>query len=86
MYGGDYWGGMGYGMGWGGHMVGWLFMLLFWVLIIVITIVAVRWLTGPPTREGRSSAQSAVDILRERYARGEIDREEFQQRKRDLEQ
>ncbi len=86
MYG-DYWGGMGYGMGWGGHMVGWLFMLLFWVLIIVVTVAAVRWLTGGTAmRDGKSSPQSAVDILRERYARGEIDREEFQQRKRDLEQ
>ncbi len=82
MYG-DYWG----GMGWGGHTVGWLFMFLFWVLIIVATVAAVRWLTGgTPMRDGKSSPQSAVDILRERYARGEIDREEFQQRKRDLEQ
>lgn len=78
----DYWG----GMGWGGHMVGWLFMLLFWVLIIVITMAAVRWLTSTTVRDGKPSPQSAVDILRERYARGEIDREEFQQRKRDLEQ
>jgi putative membrane protein len=81
MYG-DYWG----GMGWGGHMVGWLFMILFWVFIIVVTVAAVRWLASGATRDGKSSTQSAVDILRERYARGEIDREEFQQRKRDLEQ
>lgn len=82
MYG-DYWGGMGYGMG--AHAVGWLFMLLFWILIIIVTVAAVRWLTGTSTRYGKSH-QSAVDILRERYARGEIDREEFHQRKRDLEE
>lgn len=81
----DYWGGMGYGMGWGGHVLGWLFMLTFWVLIIVVAVAAVRWLSGSATRDTRSS-QNALDILRERYARGEIDREEFQQRKRDLEQ
>lgn len=77
---GDY--GMGWGMGWG--VLGIVQMLLWWVLIIVAIVVLVRWLahSSPgkePPRENR-----ALDVLKERYARGEIGKEEFEQKKRDL--
>lgn len=76
---------MGWGLGGFGMGIGWLFMFLFWGLIFVAAVLAVRWLWA----EGRSvprieSGDSALDILKRRYARGEIDREEFEAKKRDL--
>ena len=74
---------MGYwGMGWFGG----IFMIVFWILILVGLVFVIRWLVQA-TGKGAHSAQSgsrAMDILKERYARGEIDREEFEQRRRDL--
>jgi putative membrane protein len=56
-------------------------MLVFWGLIIVGLVLGIRWLVSQG-RESRSD--TALDILRQRYARGEIDKEEFEARKRDL--
>ena len=70
--------------GWGHMMFGGLMMLAFWVLIIVLVVLLVRWLIGPQAGErgARAEASSALRILEERFARGEIDREEFEERKR----
>jgi len=66
----------------------WVFMILFWVLIIVGVITLVRWLTASASRRDQGMPpplhKTPTDILRERYARGEIDREEFMQRLEDL--
>ncbi|OGA29672.1 MAG: electron transporter RnfE [Betaproteobacteria bacterium RIFCSPLOWO2_02_FULL_65_24] len=74
------WGMMdGYGWGWWGMGP----MLLWWVLIILGIVVLVRWLAR--SSGGREPvAETPLDILKKRYARGEIDREEFEQKKRDL--
>jgi len=70
------WGSMGAWMG-----VGWFLMVLFWIAVIGVIIWAVvRFTRG--TSSGRSS--NALDIARERYARGEISREEFERIKKDL--
>lgn len=69
----------GYGMGFG---FGGFFMLLWWVLIIVGIVALVKWLGHP--HAGQGGSDKAIEILRERYARGEIDEQEFQKRKRDL--
>ncbi len=58
-----------------------LMVLVFWGLIISGIVVGVRWFASHD-RQARSDP--AVDILRRRYARGEIDRDEFEARKRDL--
>lgn len=56
-------------------------MFLFWVLFIIGLIVGIRWLLG----KGKEQKQdSAIEILRQRYARGEINKEEFESKKRDL--
>jgi putative membrane protein len=67
---------------WGvGGIVMMLGMLLFWAVIITAIVVGIRWLVG----NGRGEqSDPAMRILRERYARGEISPEEFEQRKRDL--
>ena len=59
---------------------------IFWFLVIVGVVLLVRWLTG--SRETGNNDQvrgSALDILDKRYARGEIDRHEYEQIKKDLE-
>ena len=56
-------------------------MILVWLLIVVAVVVAVPWLMG----QGKEpQSDSALEILRQRYARGEISREEFESRKKDL--
>lgn len=69
------------GMGGMGPMGG-LIMLLFWVLIIG----GIVWLIVALTRNRgvERSSSSALDLLKERYARGEINQEEYEQKKRDL--
>jgi len=85
---GGYWG-MGPGMmgGWGMGWFGGIFMMLFWVLIIIALVFFIRWLVRTSdNRADKGMSQSrALEILKERYARGEIDTEEFEQRRRPLE-
>jgi putative membrane protein len=59
-----------------------LMMLAFWGVVIAGIVVAIRWLVG----YGRHSRppDAALDILRQRYARGDITRDEFEAKKRDL--
>lgn len=78
-----------YDWGWGGHPMMWgawgfgmmFMMILFWGVIIVAVVVGIRWLLGQG-KESRSD--SALEILRQRYARGEINKEEFETRRKDL--
>jgi putative membrane protein len=67
---------------WGvGGLVMMLMMLLFWGLVIAGLVGGLRWLAS----QRRSPVNDpALAILRERYARGEINREEFEARRRDL--
>ncbi len=74
--------GWGYGMGW----FGMIFMALFWVAVIVGIIFLIRWFfvsTGAKGH-GTTSEDSPLEILKRRYARGEINKEEFQLKKKDL--
>ena len=64
---------------WGIGMM--LMMLVFGGLVIVALVLGIRWLV---TQGRESRSDSALDILRQRYARGEINKEEFETLKRDL--
>ncbi len=78
------WGGYG-GFGMGMGIVGGLFMLLFWGLIIVGLVMLVRWLWDQGRHVSGSAAPEApLEILKRRYARGEITKEEFDRMKQDL--
>ena len=75
------WGGQGYGMG----GVGWIAMLLFWIVIIAGTVLLVRYLpAGHGGEDAARKDRDPLDILKERYARGDIETEEFEERKRIL--
>lgn len=73
----------GWGMGW----LGMLIMIIFWGLIIAGVVSLIRWLvqnTGSNRNENDSMRPKAIDILKERYARGEINRNEYETMKRDI--
>jgi putative membrane protein len=79
------WGMMGPGM-MGGFGSGWfmiVFMILFWGLIIWGIVALVRGVNSGKTC-GSSSADSAIEVLKRRYAQGEIGKKEFEEKKRDL--
>jgi len=71
MWGWD--GGWGLGMGWGFGLM----HVLWWTALVVGVVALFRWSSGGGRRPGRDSA---LQILRERYARGEIDKIEFDER------
>jgi len=78
----------GYGMGWGYGMVWFwpIIMVAFWIAVIVAIVSLIRWLIKTP-RTGEPQARSedsALEILKRRYARGEIDKQEFEEKKKDL--
>lgn len=78
------WGGYDYGWGWGMGF-GMISVVLFWVLVILGIVILVRWIAAGSPGAGQPPTKTALDILKERYARGEIGREEFEQKKRDIE-
>ncbi len=56
-----------------------------WLLISVGIVALVAWLLAGPRSASASGGRGALDVLKERYARGEIDEKEFLERKRELE-
>ncbi len=69
----------GYGSGMMGYGILWL---LFWILVIIGLALLIRylWQGGGARRE----EESALEILKKKYARGEISKEEFEEKKKDL--
>jgi putative membrane protein len=76
-------GGWMYGMGWG-----WLILLILVVIVLAVLLVprgrSSRSQAGGGTAYPPSSSDRAQEILKERYARGEISREEYEEMRRDL--
>lgn len=72
------------GYGWGGMGLGMIGITLFWIVLVVAVVLLVKALWGSGGSSGRAQEKQALDILKERYARGEIGQDEFEQKKRDL--
>ncbi len=74
---------LGYGM-----VFGSLFMILVLAAVIAVVVLMVRWFGGPgggyTTPSHPPPARTPLDLLKERYARGEIDQKEFEERRRVL--
>lgn len=73
----------------GNHMFGsgmwggWMFMIIFWVIGITLFILFIKWIVYQgKAKEGPSN--KALEILKERYAKGEISRQEFERMKKDI--
>ncbi|HEU0048603.1 MAG TPA: SHOCT domain-containing protein [Nitrososphaera sp.] len=77
------------GMGMMGMMVWGVFSFLLGLLLIflfvVVVVAAVKWLWGQQTPFSIGTKESALDILKKRYARDEIGKEEFERLKKDIE-
>jgi len=76
-------------MGWGVSGTGWfgvIFMVVWWIVVIISVVALVRWLfaSNKQSHAGSPPSESALDIAKKRYARGEIDKEQFRALKREL--
>jgi putative membrane protein len=73
--------------GWSGMFLGPLFMIVVLAVVIAIAVLVVRWISGPwqgaPLHQPQPSP-TPLDILKERFARGEIDKNEYDERRRVL--
>ncbi len=70
----------------GGNMgfMGGGFMWIFWIAVIVGIIFLVRWVVQQSRPVEGKIEESSFELLKRRYARGEIDKEEFEQKKKDI--
>ena len=64
------------------HGFGWIFMAFFWIAVIVFLVYLLRMVLGG--RDAKTKRKSALDLLNERYAKGEIDKQTYDQRKLDI--
>lgn len=73
---------MWWGGGWYGMIFGPLFMILVLAGVIAVVVLLVRWASG--SGQAIVPHRTPLDILKERFARGEIDKDEFEERRRVL--
>lgn len=74
-----------WGDGWGGMMLfGPLMMIVFLVVAVVLIVLAIRWALGSGHASGPPGRMSPLDVLKDRFARGEIDKQEYEERRRVL--
>jgi len=73
-------------MNWGGSVM-WVmpfFMLIFFVVFLVVVGFAIKWIFPDTFSRSEKSSQAALDTLKMRYAKGEIDTEEFETKKKNM--
>lgn len=74
----------GYGPGWGWMIGGWVMMLVFWAVVIIGIVALVRYLSDRGGATRLKEPEAPLDILRRRYAAGDITKEQFEEMKRDV--
>ena len=74
------------GGGWYGLFIGPILMIIFIGIVVAVVVLLVRWLGGSTSgiSSSTASARDPLDILKEGFARGEIDKEEYEERRRVL--
>ncbi|MEX2647916.1 MAG: SHOCT domain-containing protein [Alphaproteobacteria bacterium] len=74
------------GQGWWGMILGPFMMIALLAIVIAVVVLLVRWLGGAQHHQvpHLPPGKTALDILRDRFARGEIDKQEFEDRRRVL--
>jgi putative membrane protein len=72
--------------GWGGMILGLIMMIVFIAVAVAVVVLLVRWLGGPGHGGALHSppGKTPLDILKERFAKGEVVKEEFEERRRVL--
>jgi putative membrane protein len=60
------------------------FMWIFWIAVIVGLVFLIKWIIQQSKPAELKHAESPLEILKRRYARGEIDRKEYEQKKMDI--
>jgi putative membrane protein len=68
--------------------VGWLVGILFWVVLIILVVGLIKWYISGTSKDHGSKIEDGegkpLDILKERYAKGEITKREFLDMKKDI--
>ncbi len=69
---------------WGDHWMfgGWIWV--FWIAVLVGLVFLIKWIVQQSSGTKPRDKEDALEILKKRYAKGEIDKEEFEQKKKDL--
>jgi len=73
-----------YGHGWPGLIIGWVFAVVVLVGVVLLIVWALRRSGGSPPQSSSAQGPSAKEVAQMRYAKGEINREEYQQIINDL--
>ena len=76
----------GYGGGWGWMIGGWIMMVVFWGLVIVGIVALVRAANNRGGGAEPKDKETSVEVLRRRYAAGELTKEQFEEMKRNVAQ
>lgn len=76
------------GLGWGHMMFGGLMMIVFWggVIVLIVLLVRLIGVNGGGGRGGTPMRPTALEILQERFAKGEIDKQEYEERRKLLQE